>query len=153
MKLQVSNFQRCKHAFTCPIMKVSSHIWHKSTCLDSNCFKNTDCLLDSLHLFSPLFFCAHSSGNCILPSPTKLSGIFQVAQWQRTRLPVQEMLASSLDWEDPMEKETVTHSSILAWENPRDRGAWWATVHGVTKSRTRLSNFTFTFNQDGETSS
>ena len=30
-------------------------------------------------------------------------------------------------------------------ENPRDGGAWWATVHGVTKSRTRLSNFTFTF--------
>ena len=30
-------------------------------------------------------------------------------------------------------------------ENPMDRGAWWATVHGVTKSRTRLSDFTFTF--------
>ena len=28
-------------------------------------------------------------------------------------------------------------------ENPMDRGAWWATVHGVTKSWTRLSNFTF----------
>ena len=28
-------------------------------------------------------------------------------------------------------------------ENPMDRGAWWATVHGVTKSRTRLSDFTF----------
>jgi len=26
-----------------------------------------------------------------------------------------------------------------------DRGAWWATVHGVAKSRTQLSNFTFTF--------
>ena len=30
-------------------------------------------------------------------------------------------------------------------ENPRDRGAWWAAVHGVTKSRTRLNDFTFTF--------
>ena len=30
-------------------------------------------------------------------------------------------------------------------ENPKDRGAWWAAVHGVAKSRTRLSNFTFTF--------
>ena len=29
--------------------------------------------------------------------------------------------------------------------NPMDRGAWWAAVHGVTKSRTRLSDFTFTF--------
>ena len=30
-------------------------------------------------------------------------------------------------------------------ENPRDGGAWWAAVHGVTTSRTRLSDFTFTF--------
>ena len=30
-------------------------------------------------------------------------------------------------------------------ENPMDGGAWWAAVHGVTNSRTRLSNFTFTF--------
>ena len=31
-------------------------------------------------------------------------------------------------------------------ENPIERGAWWATVHGVAKSRTQLSDFTFTFN-------
>ena len=30
-------------------------------------------------------------------------------------------------------------------ENPMDGGAWWAAVHGVAKSRTRLSDFTFTF--------
>ena len=30
-------------------------------------------------------------------------------------------------------------------ENPMDGGAWWAPVHGVAKSRTRLSDFTFTF--------
>ena len=30
-------------------------------------------------------------------------------------------------------------------ENPMDGGAWWATVHGVTKSQTRLSDFTLTF--------
>ena len=30
-------------------------------------------------------------------------------------------------------------------ENPTDRGAWWAAVHGVAKSQTQLSNFTFTF--------
>ena len=30
-------------------------------------------------------------------------------------------------------------------ENPMDGGAWWASVHGVTKSRKRLSDFTFTF--------
>ena len=30
-------------------------------------------------------------------------------------------------------------------ENPMEGGAWWATVHGVAKSQTRLSDFTFTF--------
>ena len=35
--------------------------------------------------------------------------------------------------------------SILAWKNPMDGGAWWAAVHGVTKSWTRLRDFTFTF--------
>ena len=30
-------------------------------------------------------------------------------------------------------------------ENPRDGGAWWAVVYGVTQSRTRLTDFTFSF--------
>ena len=33
-------------------------------------------------------------------------------------------------------------------ENPMDAGAWWAAVHGVTTSRTRLSDFAFTFHFD-----
>ena len=37
------------------------------------------------------------------------------------------------------------HSSTLAWKIPWNGGAWWAAVHGVAKSRTRLSNFIFTF--------
>ena len=45
----------------------------------------------------------------------------------------------SLGWEDPLEKEMVPYSSILV-ENPKDREAWWAPVHRVTKSRTRLGN-------------
>ena len=32
----------------------------------------------------------------------------------------------------------VTHSSILVWGNPKDRGAFWVTIHKVTKSQTRL---------------
>ena len=39
----------------------------------------------------------------------------------------------------------TSHSSTLAWKNPMDGGACWAAVHGVTKHRTQLSNFTFTF--------
>ena len=46
----------------------------------------------------------------------------------------------SLGWEDPLEEGMATHSSILAWRIPMDRGAWWATVHEVAKSRTRLSD-------------
>ena len=42
-------------------------------------------------------------------------------------------------WEDPLQEGTVTHSSILAWRIPMDRGAWWVTVHGVAKNRMQLS--------------
>ena len=38
-----------------------------------------------------------------------------------------------LGQEDPLEKGQVTHSSILAWRIPMDRGAWRATVHGITE--------------------
>ena len=111
------------------------------------------------------------------------------------RLPTMwETQVQSLGWEDPLDKEMATHSSILAWkipwmeepgrlhsmgsqrvghdwatyiilhphhgcigegngtplqysclENPVDGGVWWAAVPGVAKSRTRLSDFTFTF--------
>ena len=50
----------------------------------------------------------------------------------------------SLGREDPLEKEMVTHSSILAWRIPWMEKLGRATVHGVAKSQTRLSNFTFT---------
>ena len=40
----------------------------------------------------------------------------------------------------PLEEGMATHSNILAWRIPMDRGAWGATVHEVTKSRTQLSN-------------
>ena len=39
----------------------------------------------------------------------------------------------SLSWEDPLEEDMATHLSILAWRIPKDRGAWWATVHEVTE--------------------
>ena len=46
----------------------------------------------------------------------------------------------SLGWEDPLEEGMATHSSILAWRIPMNRGDWWATVHGVEKSQTQLSD-------------
>ena len=47
-----------------------------------------------------------------------------------------ETWVRSLGLEDSLEKEMATYSSILAWRIPRDRGAWWATVHGVTQNWT-----------------
>ena len=44
-----------------------------------------------------------------------------------------------------LEGGMATLSSILAWRIPMDRGAWQAAVHGVAKSWTGLSDFTFTF--------
>ena len=50
----------------------------------------------------------------------------------------------------PLSKECVgegdgTPLQYSCLENPMDGGAWWAAVHGVAKSRTRLSDFTFAF--------
>ena len=50
------------------------------------------------------------------------------------------MWVQSLGWEDPLEECMATHSSILAWRIPIDRGDWQATVHGVTRSQIQLSN-------------
>ena len=50
----------------------------------------------------------------------------------------QETWVQSLGREDPLEEGMATHSSILAWRTCKDRGAWRATVHGVSESWTRL---------------
>ena len=44
--------------------------------------------------------------------------------------------------EDPLEEGMATRSSILAWRIPIDRGAWPATVHGITKSWTQMNDQT-----------
>ena len=53
---------------------------------------------------------------------------------------MQETLVRFLGWKDPLEKDMATHclqDSCL--ENPQDRRAWWATIHGVAES-TQLNN-------------
>ena len=60
------------------------------------------------------------------------------------RLPARwETPVLSLGRQDPLEKEMATHSSILAWRIPWTEKP--GIVHGVAKSRTRLSGFTFLF--------
>ena len=55
-----------------------------------------------------------------------------VAQLVKNLPAMRETWVQSLGWEDPLEKGKAMHSSILDW-------------HGVTKSRTRLSDFHFTY--------
>ena len=49
-----------------------------------------------------------------------------VAEMVKNLPAMQETQVWSLGWEDSLEKGMATHSSILAWRIPMDRGAWWA---------------------------
>ena len=60
---------------------------------------------------------------------------YLVAQWYRICLSMQEMRILSLGWEDPLEKEMTTHSSILAWEIPwTEEPGGLHTVHCTVES-------------------
>ena len=51
-----------------------------------------------------------------------------------------ETWVRSLGWEDPLEEGMETHSSILAWRIPMDRGAWQDIARGVAQRRIPLSD-------------
>ena len=55
---------------------------------------------------------------------------------------MRETWVQSLGWEDPLEKENGNPLQYSCLGDPRDRGAWQATVHGEAKSQTQLSDFT-----------
>ena len=66
---------------------------------------------------------------------------FLVAQTVKTLPAMQETQVQSLVWEDSLEKGMDGYPcQYSCLKNFMDRGAWWATVHGVTKSQTRLSD-------------
>ena len=64
----------------------------------------------------------------VLLSDRRLAGLPRWCSWQRTHLPMQETQAWFPGWEDSLEKEMVTHSSILTWEIP------WAAEPGRLQS-------------------
>ena len=79
------------------------------------------------------------SGGEGLGYPLQCSWASVVVQMVENLPAMQETLVRSLGWEDPLEEGMATHSSILAWRIPMDRGAWWAIVHGIAKSDTKHS--------------
>ena len=54
---------------------------------------------------------------------------------------MQEMRVQSLDWEDALEKEMATHSSILAWKIPWTEEPGGLQSMGSQKSQTQLSDY------------
>ena len=99
-----------------------------------------------LHMF-------YKEGAC-LGSPDgerwpRFYGASLMAQWVKN-LPAmqetwQEPCAGSLGWEDPLEKEMATHSSVLAWEILWTEEPGRLQSMGLLRSRSRLSDLTFTF--------
>ena len=65
-----------------------------------------------------------------------------VAQTVKHLSTMRETWVRSLGWEDSLEKEMATHSVLVPWKSYGWRSLVQATVHGVTKSRARLSDFT-----------
>ena len=59
-----------------------------------------------------------------------------LAQMVKNPPAMQETWVRSLGWEDPLEEGMATHSGILAWRIPMDKGAWRAIVYGVAKTWT-----------------
>ena len=57
-----------------------------------------------------------------------------VAQTVKNQLAMKKTQFRFLGWKDPLEKGMATHSSVLAWRIPMDRGALQATVQGVAES-------------------
>ena len=72
--------------------------------------------------------------------PLQYSWASLMAQTVKNLPAVLETWVQSLGWEGSLEDGLATHSSILAWRTPVDRGAWWATVHGVARSQTGLND-------------
>ena len=72
--------------------------------------------------------------------PFQYSWASSLAQMVKNPPAMWETWVWYLSCEDPLEGGMDTHSSIVAWKIPKDRGAWRATVHQVAKSQTRLSD-------------
>ena len=70
----------------------------------------------------------------VISYPLQYLWVSLMAQTVKNPSAMQETWVQSLGWEDLLEDGMATHSSILAWRIPMDRGTWWATVHGVAKS-------------------
>ena len=99
----------------------------------------------------------HDAMDCSTPGYSQFNSWVRKFPWRRDRVPTPAFLGFLMvqivknlpavrpgidPWlgKIPLEEDVATYSSILAWRIPMDRGAWWATVHGVAKCWTWLSD-------------
>ena len=81
--------------------------------------------------------------SCFFYDPTDIGNLISGSSaFSKSSLNIWKFILLKPDLEN-FEHHTPLQYSCL--ENPTDGGAWWAAVHGVAKSQTRLSDFTFTF--------
>ena len=104
--------------------------WHRA---EHSCLPNTQSWVPSLFLIHVEFDCFPKLG-------FKIIKIKIVSQLVKNPPAMQETPVRSLGWKDPLVEGMATHSSILAWRIPMNKGAWQATVHGIAKSQTWLSD-------------
>ena len=86
-------------------------------------------------MFSQSFFVSFLLPNLYFWADSYLLRASLVAQMVKKLPAMWETWVQSLGWEDRLEEGMATHSSILAWRIPMDRGAWWAAVHEVARVR------------------
>ena len=89
-------------------------------------------------IHNKIFLALKKEGNPALCNNMDEPGACLVSYTLKTLPVMRETQVRSLGWEDPLAEGMATHSSILAWRICMDRGVWWAAVHRVAKSRTRL---------------
>ena len=80
-----------------------------------------------------VYFIVFSLSLCFSITYLVLFRAFLIVQLVKNLPAMQETWVQFLGWEDPLEKEMATHSQYSCLENLMDRGAWRATVHGVTR--------------------
>ena len=87
------------------------------------------------HIFFISMVAKHSIRYAIINCHSSLTGNIQVVfSFPLAQPAMQETCIRPLGWEDPLEKEMVTHSTILAWKIPLTEEP--GRLHGVAKSRT-----------------